>query len=126
MSEIPRDLRYAESHEWIRVDGDEATVGITDHAQRALNDIVFVELPEAGATIEQGEQFGVVESVKSVSELYLPVAGTVIEANTGLEDTPERINEDPYGDGWLIRIRVQDPSHLQQLLDAAAYKATLD
>lgn len=123
MSETPDDVLYNESHEWVRIDGDEATVGITDHAQAALNDIVYVELPGTGDQLDAGEEFGVVESVKSVSDLYMPVAGEIIEVNEGLEDAPETINSDPYGDGWLIKIRMSDPSQARELMSAYDYAA---
>ena len=125
VSETPGDLLYTESHEWIRIEGDEATIGITDHAQEALNDIVFVELPKAGQQFSKGDQFGVVESVKSVSDLYLPMAGEIIESNAGLEDGPETVNEEPYGEGWLVRIRILDPAEAKDLLSAADYAALI-
>lgn len=123
VSEIPDELQYSKSHEWIRVDGDIATIGITDHAQAALNDIVYVELPEAGDSFDQEGEFGVVESVKSVSDLYLPFAGEILEANGTLDDEPETLNTDPYGAGWLVKVRIADATQLGDLLDAAAYRA---
>jgi glycine cleavage system H protein len=120
---IPSDLRYTKEHEWVRVAGDEATVGITQHAADQLGDIVFVELPEPGRRLEQFATFGVVESVKAVSDLFAPVAGEVIEGNTSLTATPEVVNSDPYGAGWMLRVRLSDPAQLEQLLDAAAYEA---
>jgi glycine cleavage system H protein len=126
VSEAPSDLRYAPSHEWIRIDGDEATIGITDHAQDALNDVVYVVLPAVGDHIDQGQKFGEVESVKSVSDVYLPVTGEVTEINDMLEDTPETINEDPYGDGWLVRIKLAQPDEAESLLNAADYLASLE
>ena len=102
---VPEDLQYTKSHEWVRVEGDTATVGITDHAQDELGDVVFVELPEQGATLESGDSFGAVESVKAVSDLYAPVGGEVVEVNDALEDSPEKINEDPYGEGWILKLR---------------------
>lgn len=123
MSETPDDVLYNESHEWVRIEGDVATVGITDHAQAALNDIVYVELPGAGDQLDTGEEFGVVESVKSVSDLYMPVSGEIVEVNEGLEDAPETINEDPYGEGWLIKIRMNDPAEASQLMSAEDYAA---
>ena len=120
---IPSDLRYTKEHEWVRVAGDEATVGITQHAADQLGDIVFVELPEPGRRLEQFVTFGVVESVKAVSDLFAPVAGEVIEGNAGLAATPEVVNSDPYGAGWMLRVRLSDPAQLEQLLDAAAYEA---
>lgn len=122
----PEDLRYTRDHEWIKVDGDVGTVGITQHAQSELGDIVFVDLPEAGTTVGQGDEFGTVESVKAVSELYSPVSGEILEANEALGDTPETVNGDPYGAGWMIRIKLSDPAQAQDLLDAAAYKALVE
>jgi len=120
---IPSDLRYTKEHEWVRVAGDEATIGITQHAADQLGDIVFVELPEPGRRLAQFATFGVVESVKAVSDLFAPVAGEVIEGNTSLTATPEVVNSDPYGAGWMLRVRLSDPAQLEQLLDAAAYEA---
>ena len=118
----PEDLRYTREHEWVRIEGAEALVGITHHAQEALGDVVFVELPAAGARFDQGKPFGVVESVKSVSDLYAPLAGRVVAANEELADRPELVNQDPYGEGWMIRLAVQDPAAVDALLDAAAYR----
>ncbi len=126
VSSTPEDLLYAESHEWIRIEGREATIGITDHAQNALNDIVYVELPQVDDSLDQGQEFGVVESVKSASDVYMPVGGRIIEVNSSLEDAPERVNEDPYGEGWLIRIEIADEGEAETLLSASAYKATLE
>ncbi|MFW6345761.1 MAG: glycine cleavage system protein GcvH [Halomonas sp.] len=124
MSSIPANLRYAESHEWVLDNGDgTVTVGISDHAQEALGDVVFVELPEVGRTLEQKEEFGVVESVKAASDLYAPVAGEVIAVNEALEDAPETLNESPYEDGWIMKIRVEDTTQLDDLLDADGYEA---
>jgi glycine cleavage system H protein len=120
---IPSDLRYTKEHEWVRVDGDVATVGITQHAADQLGDIVFVELPEPGRVLEQFATFGVVESVKAVSDLFAPLAGEVLEGNASLLTTPEVVNSDPYGAGWMLRIRLSDAGQLEQLLDAAAYEA---
>lgn len=120
--EIPSDLLYTKEHEWARVEDGVVTVGITTHAQEQLGDIVYVELPEKGAAFAAGEEFGTVESVKAVSELYLPVDGEVTEINEKLEDSPEVINEDPYGDGWLVRIRIGDPAQLDGLMKADAYR----
>lgn len=125
MSKTPADLLYTKSHEWVRVEGDQATVGITDHAQEALNDIVFVELPKVGQEFAQEEEFGVVESVKSVSDLYLPVAGKVLEVNGSLEDKPETLNQDPYGAGWLVKVRLADPAQAKGLLSAQQYRDTI-
>jgi glycine cleavage system H protein len=119
---IPSDLRYTKEHEWIRVEGDEATVGITDFAASQLGDVVFVELPAPGHGLEQFATFGVVESVKAVSDLFAPVAGEVIARNEGLADRPELVNDDPYGEGWMVRIRVTDADQLAELLDAGAYE----
>ena len=105
---IPEDLQYTRSHEWVRIEGDTATIGITDHAQDELGDVVFVELPDEGATFDAGESFGTVESVKAVSDLYTPVGGEVVEVNSSLEDAPENINEDPYGEGWIVKLRTTD------------------
>lgn len=118
---IPSDLKYAKSHEWVRVDGDTATVGITDHAQSELTDVVFVELPAAGRAVAAGEACAVVESVKAASDIYAPVAGEILEGNPALEGDPGLVNTDPYGEGWLFRIRLASPGDLEALLDAAAY-----
>jgi glycine cleavage system H protein len=122
VSETPSDLLYSKSHEWVRIQGGEATIGITDHAQEALNDIVYVELPKVGQSFTVEQEFGVVESVKSVSDLYMPIAGEVIAVNGALDDAPETLNNDPYGDGWLIRIKVKDPAQAEALLSAAQYQ----
>jgi glycine cleavage system H protein len=121
---IPEELQYTRSHEWVRTEGDTATVGITDHAQEELGDIVYIELPEEGATFEAGEPFGTVESVKAVSDLYTPVGGEVVEVNETLDDSPEKINEDPYGEGWLIKLRVSDTR--TDLLSASDYEQLLE
>lgn len=125
MTNTPKDLQYTKSHEWVKVQGGEATIGITDHAQEALNDIVFVELPKVGATFGQEDEFGVVESVKSVSDLYMPVAGTITAVNGDLDDHPETLNKDPYGKGWLIKVKLSDPGQLKGLLSADQYTATI-
>jgi glycine cleavage system H protein len=117
----PTDLRYTRDHEWVRVDGDEATVGITQYAADQLGDIVFVELPEAGRDLEMSKPFGVVESVKAVSDLFAPVSGSVASINDALSSSPELVNSDPYGDGWMIKIAVADASQFEELLDGAAY-----
>ena len=109
---VPGDLQYTKSHEWVRVEDGVATVGITDHAQDELGDVVFVELPEQGATLAPGDSFGAVESVKAVSDLYAPVGGEVVEVNGALEDSPEKINEDPYGEGWILKLQVSDRGDL--------------
>ena len=109
---IPDDLQYTRSHEWVRIEDGTATIGITDHAQDELGDVVFVELPEEGATFDPGDSFGTVESVKAVSDLYTPVGGEVVEVNSALEDAPEQINEDPYGEGWIVKLRTSDEADL--------------
>ena len=109
---VPGDLQYTKSHEWVRTEGDTATIGITDHAQEELGDVVFVELPEQGAAIEAGDSFGSVESVKAVSDLYTPVGGEVVEVNSSLEDAPEKINDDPYGEGWIVKLRTSEEADL--------------
>lgn len=119
---IPSELKYTKDHEWIRVDGDVATIGITDFAQGELGDIVYVEVETVDETLEKEEVFGTVEAVKTVSDLFLPVSGEIIEFNESLEEEPEKVNEDPYGAGWMIRIRMSDPSELEELLDADAYR----
>lgn len=125
MSNLPANLRYAESHEWVLDNQDgTVTVGITDHAQQALGDVVFVELPEVSATLSKGQEFGVIESVKAASDLYSPVAGEVIEVNEALEDSPETVNEAPYKGGWIMKVRLNGGA-LDGLLDADAYQATL-
>ena len=116
---------YTKEHEWVRVEGDTATVGITDFAQSELGDIVFVELPEVGDEVTAGEPFGSVESVKTVSELYAPVSGKVVEVNDALGDSPENVNTSPYGDGWMIVVEMSDPSQVDQLLTAEQYKETI-
>ena len=118
---IPSDLRYTDDHEWIRITGNTATVGITEFAQGELGDIVFVEIETVGDHIDKGITFGTIEAVKTVSDLFMPVSGTVTEMNTRVNETPELINKDPYGEGWLIKITVDDPSRINELLDAAAY-----
>jgi glycine cleavage system H protein len=120
---VPTDLRYTKDHEWVRVAGDEVTIGITEYAATQLGDIVFVELPDAGRSLEQFATFGVVESVKAVSDLFAPMSGDVIEANGALAGEPELVNRDPYGGGWMLRIRMADPAQLDELLDPAAYDA---
>jgi glycine cleavage system H protein len=119
----PAKYRYTKQHEWIEVNGDVATIGITDYAQHELGDVVFAELPKAGAAITTGKSFGTVESVKAVSEIYAPASGEVIEANGELHDTPEKINSDPHGAAWLIKVRLANPAELKDLMDAAAYEA---
>jgi glycine cleavage system H protein len=109
---IPDDLQYTKSHEWVRMEEDTATIGITDHAQDELGDVVFVELPEVGASIGAGDSFGTVESVKAVSDLYTPVGGEIVEVNSSLEDAPEKINDDPYGEGWIVKLRTSEEADL--------------
>jgi glycine cleavage system H protein len=118
---VPTDLRYTTDHEWVRVDGDTATVGITEFAAEQLGDVVFVDLPEAGATVDQFATFGVVESVKAVSDLYAPLSGEVTEANGDLAGKPELVNSEPYGGGWMIRVRLTNPGQIDSLLEPEAY-----
>jgi len=122
---VPENLKYTKDHEWLRLDGDEAYVGITDYAQGELGDIVFIEIETEGERLDKGEVFGTVEAVKTVTDLFLPVGGEVLEANSKLEDTPEIINKDPYGEGWLIRMRVQDTTEVDSLMSIKQYKAML-
>lgn len=120
---IPEELKYTEDHEWVKVDGDSVTVGITDFAQGELGDIVYVEIETEGETIDANEVFGTVEAVKTVSDLFMPISGEIVEVNVALEDSPETVNESAYGDGWMIKIKMSDPAEVDNLLDAAAYKA---
>ncbi len=122
MSKVPDDLHYTKDHEWIKIEGKKATVGITDHAQHELTDIVFVELPKVGKALKAHDILGVVESVKSASEIYSPISGRVIDANKTLEDIPEIVNKDPYGKGWIAVIEVSDPGEVKGLMSAASYK----
>jgi glycine cleavage system H protein len=122
---VPSDLRYTKDHEWVRVEGDEATIGITDYAADQLGDIVFVELPDSGRSLDQFATFGVVESVKAVSDLFAPVAGEVVEGNPALAGQPELVNQDPYGAGWMLRVKVTDAAQLDELLDPTAYGALI-
>lgn len=115
--------KYSEDHEWVSVDGDIATVGITDYAQKALGDIVFVETPDIGSEVDQGDEAGVVESVKAASDIIAPVSGEVVEVNEDLEDAPNTVNTDPTGDGWMFKVKLSDPEELDDLMDHAAYKA---
>jgi glycine cleavage system H protein len=119
---IPSELKYTKDHEWIKIDGDTATIGITDFAQGELGDIVYVEVETVDETLEREEVFGTVEAVKTVSDLFLPVSGEILEFNEDLESEPEKVNEDPYGAGWMIRVKMSDPSEVDDLLDAEAYK----
>lgn len=123
---LPENLKYTKEHEWVRVDGDIAVVGITDFAQGELGDIVFVEIETVGESLEGGETFGTVEAVKTVSDLFMPVGGEVLEFNAALEDSPELINKDPYEKGWMIRIRITDQAELDMLMDDKAYQAMLE
>jgi glycine cleavage system H protein len=120
--EFPEDLKYSKEHEWVLVEGSVATVGITDYAQDQLGDIVFVELPAVGDKVSKEDAFGVVESVKAVSDIYAPVSGKVVEVNDDLPENPEMLNEDPYGDGWIIKIEMNDPEELQDLMTATEYE----
>ena len=122
---VPAELKYTKEHEWIRVEGEEAVVGITDYAQSKLGDIVFVECETVGDALEAGETFGTIEAVKTVSDLYLPVAGEVLEFNEELEGEPELVNKDPYGKGWIVKIQISDETELDGLLNADAYKAII-
>ena len=118
----PKDLKYTKDHEWVKIDGDVATVGITDFAQGELGDIVYVEVETLDETLGREEVFGTVEAVKTVSDLYLPLSGEIIEFNESLEDEPENVNTDPYGDGWMIKIKISNPDEIEDLLDEAAYQ----
>ncbi len=124
--ELPSGLKYSREHEWVRVEGNIAVIGITDFAQSELGDVVYVELPEGGTEVEANNTFGVVESVKAVSDLFAPVSGVVVEANTTLEDQPELVNSEPYEDGWMIRVEMKDESELSDLLEADSYRAYVE
>lgn len=119
--DFPDELRYSAEDEWVRIEGDRATVGVTDYAQQQLGDVVFVELPEVGRSLEKGEPFGVIESVKAVSDLFAPATGEVLEVNDALGEQPEAVNEDCYGEGWMLVLRVDDASEVEALMDASAY-----
>ncbi len=123
--EVRDDLKYTDTHEWLKLKGDTVIIGITDHAQTELTDIVFVELPEVGKEIKKGEELCVVESVKSVSEIYAPVSGKIVNINEKLEDAPETVNEKPYDDGWLVELEIKDKSEIDALIDAESYKKSL-
>lgn len=123
---FPPDRRYTKDHEWVLVQGDQGTVGITDYAQKQLGDVVYLELPELGRSLKAQETFGTVESVKAVSDLFAPISGEVLEVNSSLVAKPEKINSDPHGEAWMIRVKLADPSQLAGLLDAAAYQAYVD
>jgi glycine cleavage system H protein len=122
MANVPEDLHYSKDHEWVRVDGGNAIIGITDYAQNSLGDVVYVELPKAGENFSANESFGSVESVKAVSEMFIPVSGSVVEANEVLSDEPEKVNADPYGEGWMISVRMSNPGEVDRLLTAAEYE----
>ncbi len=122
----PQDLKYSPTHEWVRMDGDIATIGITKHAEEELGDVALVLPPEQGRVLQNGDKFGEIESIKAVSDLYAPVGGEVTEVNALLQDAPETVNNDPYGDGWMLKIKVADPTDLNALLDSAAYDALLE
>jgi glycine cleavage system H protein len=124
--QIPEDLRYSSDHEWVKVEDGKARIGITDYAQDALGDVVFVDLPDVGATAAAGASISEVESTKSVSDIYAPVSGTISDVNAELADAPERLNEDPYGEGWICVIELQDPAEVDGLLDAAAYRTLVE
>ena len=123
---LPEDVKYATDHEWARVEGDEVVIGLADYAQDQLGDIVFVELPSEGDTFDKGDEFGTVESVKAVSELYMPLGGEIVAVNEALEDDPALVNSDPYGEGWLIRLKPADMAEFEALLDKAAYLGQLE
>ena len=124
--EFDQTCRYQESHEWIRIEGDEAVIGISDYAQSELNDVVYVDLPEVGDSLDKGDEFGSVESVKAASELYMPMSGEVIAVNEQLDEEPELVNSAPFGEGWMLRIRLADPGEAGKLLDAAGYRALVE
>ena len=126
MSNVPSELKFLSSHEWVLVEGDIATIGVSDHAQELLGDLVFVELPEPGSSVSAGDSVAVIESVKAASDTYAPVSGEIIEVNDELEDSPERINDDPYGDGWMYKIKMEDPDEVGDLLDAGAYTESIE
>ena len=126
MANIPEDLRYSKDHEWIRVDGDVATIGITDYAQHSLGDVVYIDLPRAGDKLNSHEAFGSVESVKAVSEIFTPIAGEIAEVNEGLNDTPEAVNNDPYETGWMIKVKMENPLEADGMLSAAEYEEYLE
>ncbi|WP_422445466.1 glycine cleavage system protein GcvH [Thermoanaerobacterium sp. DL9XJH110] len=126
MSHVPENLKYTEEHEWILVEGRRGRIGITDHAQDALGDVVYVDLPEVGARVEKGEAFGAVESVKAASDIYAPVSGTVVEVNEALKDNPELVNKSPYDEGWMIVVEIDDESELDDLLSPADYEKLLE
>jgi glycine cleavage system H protein len=122
MANVPEDLHYSKDHEWVRVEGDQAIIGITDYAQNSLGDVVYVELPKAGEKFAASEPFGSVESVKAVSEVFTPITGSIVAMNDSLADEPEKVNSDPYGEGWMIRMRMDNPGEVDSLLSAAEYE----
>ena len=123
---IPSELKYTKDHEWVQIDGDIATIGITDFAQQELGDIVYVEIESIGETLDAEEVFGTVEAVKTVSDLFMPISGEVLELNTALEDMPESVNDDPYESGWMIKVKIEDPSQISGLLDSDAYQELIN
>jgi len=123
---VPDDLRYSKDHEWARLEDGRVRIGITDYAQDALGDVVYVQIPDVGARVTTGESFSEVESTKSVSDIYAPITGTIVEVNQELADAPQRVNEEPYGEGWLVVIEADDASQFEELLDAAAYRALIE
>jgi glycine cleavage system H protein len=126
MSNVPAELKFLSSHEWVLVEDDIATIGVSDHAQELLGDLVFVELPEPESSVSAGDSVAVIESVKAASDTYAPVSGQIIEVNDELEDSPERINDDPYGDGWMYKIKMEDPDEVGNLLNAEAYTESIE
>ena len=125
MSEVPSELKFLSSHEWVLIEDGVATVGVTDHAQELLGDLVYIELPEEGSSVAAGDSVGVIESVKAASDTYAPVSGEVIEVNEELENAPDKINDDPYGDGWMYKVSMEDPEEVGDLLDAEAYSEAI-
>jgi len=125
MSDVPTELKFLSTHEWVLVEDNVATIGVSDHAQELLGDLVYVELPEQGSTVAAGDSVGVIESVKAASDTYAPVSGEIIEVNDELEDSPEKINNDPYGDGWMYKIAIEDPEEVENLLNAEAYSNSI-
>jgi glycine cleavage system H protein len=123
---IPENLKYTKDHEWVKVDGDTATIGVTDFAQQQLGDVVFVEIETEGENLSKGDVFGTIEAVKTVSDMYMPVSGEVVEINPKLEDAPETVNEDPYGEGWMIKVKVSDAGELEELMSADDYKKEVE
>jgi glycine cleavage system H protein len=122
MMNVPENLKYTKDHEWAKIEGDVAIIGITDYAQGELGDVVFVELPEVGTTLNAGDTFGTIEAVKAVADLYAPLSGEVVEINPELESTPEKVNQDPYGEGWMIKVKLSNPAEADDLMDAEKYK----